>query len=82
MLQFYSKTEIGIREAVELVLAQGGRRSFFRGLPLRIIFYALVVSLQFLVYDSIRLLLGVGSDDLKLYLDVLGGALSEAGGPV
>jgi solute carrier family 25 (mitochondrial phosphate transporter), member 3 len=77
-----SKSQIGIGGAIELVLAQGGTSNFLRGLPLRIIFYALVVSVQFLVYDSIRLLLGVGSDDLKLYLDVLGGALSEVGGPV
>ena len=77
-----SKSEIGIGGAIELVLSQGGPTALFRGLPLRLIFYALVVSLQFLIYDSIRLLLGVGSDDLKLYLDVLGGALSEAGGPL
>jgi solute carrier family 25 (mitochondrial phosphate transporter), member 3 len=77
-----SKSDIGIGGAIELVLSQGGLTALFRGLPLRIIFYALVVSLQFLVYDSIRLLLGVGSDDLKLYLDVLGGALSESDGPL
>lgn len=77
-----SKSDIGIWGAVEVVLSQGGPTALFRGLPLRLIFYALVVSLQFLVYDSIRLLLGVGSDDLKLYLDVLGGALSESGGPL
>lgn len=40
-----------------------------------------MVSMQFLIYDAIRFALGVGSDDLKLYLDVLGGALRETGGP-
>jgi hypothetical protein len=45
-------------------------------------FYTLIVSLQFLVYDIIRFSLGIGSDDLKLYLDVLGGALRESGGPI
>jgi hypothetical protein len=37
-----------------------------------------VVSLQFLVYDSVRLSLGIGSDDLKVYLDVLGSALRDS----
>jgi hypothetical protein len=41
-----------------------------------------VASLQLLVYDGVRFALGIGPDDLKLYLDVLGGALSEGGGPV
>jgi hypothetical protein len=41
------------------------------------IFYALLISLQFFVYDFVRVALGIGSDDLKLYLDVLGGALGE-----
>ena len=41
-----------------------------------------IVSLQFLVYDGVRIALGIGSDDLKLYLNVLGGALQESGGPV
>lgn len=68
--------------AFDAVLATGGPPSLFRGLPLRMIFYALVVSLQFLIYDSVRLGLGVGSDDLKLYLDVLGGALGESDGPI
>jgi solute carrier family 25 (mitochondrial phosphate transporter), member 3 len=68
--------------AFEAVIQSGGPPAFFRGLPLRMIFYALVVSLQFLIYDSVRLALGVGSDDLKLYLDVLGGALRESDGPI
>jgi hypothetical protein len=41
-----------------------------------------ISGLQFLVYDAIRFSFGVGSDDLKLYLDVLGGALRETGGPI
>lgn len=44
-------------------------------------FLAVMVSMQFLIYDAVRFALGIGSDDLKLYLDVLGGALSESGGP-
>jgi solute carrier family 25 (mitochondrial phosphate transporter), member 3 len=64
--------------AISLV-EEGGVAALFRGLPLRIVFVALIVSLQFLVYDSIRFALGIGTDDLKLYLDVLGGALSDRG---
>ena len=54
----------------------------FRGLGVRMFYYTLIVSLQFLVYDAIRFSLGIGADDLKLYLDVLGGALRESGGPI
>ena len=32
--------------------------------------------------SAVRFALGIGADDLKLYLDVLGGALTESGGPV
>ena len=41
------------------------------------IFYSLLVSLQFFLYDTIRIGLGVGNDDMKLYLDVLNVALNE-----
>ena len=49
-----------------------------RCMPLRLIFYSLMISMQFLVYDAVRIALGVGSDDLKLYLDVLGGVLKDS----
>ena len=77
-----AKTDVGPVDAAKILLERGGFASFFRGLPLRLVFYALIVSLQFLVYDAVRFALGIGKDDLKLYLDVLGGALSESGGPV
>jgi len=77
-----AKSDLGPVEAANIVLERGGPPALFTGLPLRLVFYALVVSLQFLVYDAVRFALGIGSDDLKLYLDVLGGALSESGGPV
>lgn len=57
------------------MLERAGPSSFFVGLPLRMLFYSLIASLTFVVYDAVRFALGVGSDDLKLYLDVLGGAL-------
>lgn len=57
------------------LLEIGGPQRLFAGVSLRMVFYSLVVSLQFLVYDAVRFALGIGSDDLKVYLDVLGGAL-------
>lgn len=77
-----AKTDMGPAEAVKVLLERGGISSLFRGLGIRMFFYTLIVSLQFLVYDAIRYSLGIGSDDLKLYLDVLGGALQQTGGPV
>ncbi len=72
-----AKSEMTISGAAALLVEEGGPFALFTGLPLRMIFYSLVVSLQFLVYDSVRFALGIGSDDLKLYLDVLGGALRD-----
>lgn len=77
-----TKSEMGPLEAATKLVDKGGPPALFRGLSLRMVFYALVVSLQFLVYDSVRFALGIGSDDLKLYLDVLGSVLTQKGGPV
>lgn len=77
-----ARSDMGPVQAAQLILERGGPAALFAGLPLRMVFYALIVSLQFLVYDAVRFALGIGTDDLKLYLDVLGGALSESGGPV
>jgi solute carrier family 25 (mitochondrial phosphate transporter), member 3 len=74
-----NKSDISPLDAVNSMLERAGPSAFFVGLPLRIVFYSLVASLTFVVYDSVRLALGIGSDDLMLYLDVLGGALGEAG---
>lgn len=76
-----ARSDLSPSAAAAIVLERGGPAALFRGLPLRLVFYALIVSLQFLVYDAVRFALGIGSDDLKLYLDVLGGALRESGGP-
>lgn len=72
-----SKSDISPQEAVSIMLERNGIASFFKGLPLRMVFYSLVASLTFVVYDFVRFLLGIGSDDLKLYLDVLGGSLGN-----
>jgi solute carrier family 25 phosphate transporter 3 len=77
-----AKSDVGPVEAATVLLDREGPAALFKGLGLRMVFYALVVSLQFLVYDAVRFALGIGADDLKLYLDVLGGALQENGGPI
>jgi solute carrier family 25 phosphate transporter 3 len=68
-------------DAAKRLIEKGGYSNLMRGLPMRIALYPIVVSTQFLIYDAIRIYLGVGADDLKVYLDVLGGALQGEGGP-
>lgn len=65
-------------DAAYRILDRSGVGGLFRGLPLRVAFCSLATSMQFVVYDSVRLALGVGTDDLKLYLDVLGDALKDS----
>lgn len=77
-----AKSDMGPIDAAGKLVDREGPTVFLKGLGLRMVFYAMVVSLQFLVYDGVRIGLGIGSDDLKLYLDVLGGALKQNGGPV
>lgn len=77
-----AKTDDGPLVTFQNLVAKGGTQALFRGLGVRMFFYTLLCSLQFLVYDAIRISLGIGNDDLKLYLDVLGGALSGNGGPI
>lgn len=72
-----ARSDAGPVAAATALWERDGVRALFKGLALRMFFYSLIVSLQFFVYDAIRFGLGVGSDDLKLYLDVLGGALSQ-----
>ena len=77
-----AKSDDGPIKTFSTLFDTGGFPALFRGLGIRMFFYTLVVGLQFLVYDAIRFSFGVGTDDLKLYLDVLGGALRETGGPI
>ena len=72
-----SKTEMSAWEAVERIKEREGIAAFAKGISLRMIFYSLLVSLQFFFYDIVRIALGVGSDDMKLYLNVLNVALNE-----
>jgi solute carrier family 25 (mitochondrial phosphate transporter), member 3 len=77
-----AKTKVGPLDAAKNLIARGGYANLMRGLPVRMLFYPLIVSMQFFVYDVVRLYLGVGADDLKVYLDVLGSALQEGGSTV
>lgn len=72
-----SKSDLSPQQAVANMMERDGIATFFVGLPLRMVFYSLVASLTFVLYDFVRLLLNIGSDDLKLYLDVLGGSLGK-----
>jgi len=44
--------------------------NLFVGLAPRLVFFFLVIGLQFFLYDYVKNLLEVGSDDLSLVLDV------------
>jgi len=72
-----AKSDMGPYQALTNLLDRNGIPALFKGLQLRIVFYSLIASLTFVVYDAVRFALGVGPDDLKLYLDVLGGALRD-----
>jgi solute carrier family 25 phosphate transporter 3 len=74
-----NSTKVGPMEAAKNVIERGGYANLMRGLPVRMLFYPLITSMQFFVYDAVRLYLGVGADDLKVYLDVLGSALQDSG---
>lgn len=74
-----AKSNQSPQEALQALLDRAGVSALFKGLPLRMVFYSLTTSLQFLVFDGVRFALGIGPDDLRLYLDVLGGALTEKG---
>ena len=54
----------------ELIAADGGVLNLFSAFPARALFFFLVIGLQFFLYDYIKTLLDVGTDDLQLILDV------------
>jgi len=54
----------------ELLSKDGGVANLFVGLAPRLVFFFLVIGLQFFLYDYVKNLLQVGSDDLSLVLDV------------
>ena len=54
----------------ELLVRDGGIANLFIGLPARSVFFFLVIGLQFFLYDYVKNIFEVGSDDLSLVLDV------------
>lgn len=54
----------------DLLDKDGGISNLFLGLPARSIFFFLVIGLQFFLYDYVKNVFEVGSDDLSLVLDV------------
>ena len=54
----------------ELLAKEGGVANLYVGLAPRLVFFFLVIGLQFFLYDYVKNLLEVGSDDLSLVLDV------------
>ena len=66
-----TKTEMTAWEAVESLIQRSGLLVFATGMKLRMIFYSLLVSLQFFLYDSVRIALGVGTDDVSMELSLL-----------
>ncbi len=54
----------------ELLSKEGGVANLYVGLAPRMVFFFLVIGLQFFLYDYVKNILEVGSDDLSLVLDV------------
>ena len=54
----------------ELISRDGGFANLFVGFPARASFFFMVIGLQFFLYDYVKGLFQVGSDDLSLVLDV------------
>jgi hypothetical protein len=54
----------------DLLSKEGGVANLYVGLTPRLVFFFLVIGLQFFLYDYVKNLLEVGSDDLSLVLDV------------
>jgi Mitochondrial carrier protein len=68
-----AKTDSGPEWVVvvkDLIQQPGGVSNLFVGLGSRSIFFFLVIGLQFFLYDYVKNLFQVSSDDLSLVLDV------------
>jgi len=71
-----AKSDQSPQQALQSLLDRAGTEALFKGLSIRMVLYSLTAAFQFLIYDGVRFALGVGPDDLRLYLDVLGEALT------
>jgi len=58
------------RTIVDEIIESQGFGGLYAGFPARAVFFFLVIGLQFFLYDYIKTLLDVGTDDLTLVLDV------------
>eukprot|EP00529_Nitzschia_sp_RCC80_P008097 CAMPEP_0113439652 /NCGR_PEP_ID=MMETSP0014_2-20120614/149_1 /TAXON_ID=2857 /ORGANISM="Nitzschia sp." /LENGTH=1262 /DNA_ID=CAMNT_0000330415 /DNA_START=69 /DNA_END=3857 /DNA_ORIENTATION=+ /assembly_acc=CAM_ASM_000159 len=66
-----TESEVDWKDVVkDLLSREGGIANLYVGLTPRLIFFFLVIGLQFFLYDYVKNLLEVGSDDLSLVLDV------------
>ena len=66
-----TQEEVDWRDVVkDLVSQPGGLANLFVGLPARSLFFFLVIGLQFFLYDYVKNVFEVGSEDLSLVLDV------------
>jgi hypothetical protein len=70
----------------DLLSKEGGFTNLYVGLQPRLVFFFLVIGLQFFLYDYVKVLLQVGSDDLSLVLDVFyavrQGLMESTGSPL
>jgi hypothetical protein len=70
VLESESDEPAWIKVVKDLVQHDGGIANLFVGLGSRSLFFFLVIGLQFFLYDYVKNLFQVGSDDLSLVLDV------------
>jgi len=64
------KSPAWVEVVKDLISQDGGVANLFVGLGSRSLFFFLVIGLQFFLYDYVKNLFQVGSDDLSLVLDV------------
>lgn len=64
------KSPAWVKVIKDLISQDGGLANLFVGLGSRSLFFFLVIGLQFFLYDYVKNLFQVGSDDLSLVLDV------------
>jgi hypothetical protein len=66
-----TEKEVNWRDVVKDLISQpGGLANLYVGFPARATFFFLVIGLQFFLYDYVKTVFEVGSDDLNLVLDV------------
>uniref|UniRef100_A0A0G4H5A8 Uncharacterized protein n=1 Tax=Chromera velia CCMP2878 TaxID=1169474 RepID=A0A0G4H5A8_9ALVE len=83
VLSRVNKQKSGVAETITQMFEEFGPRGFFFGLFGRLLTSGFIVGGQFLLYDGVKEALRVDTEDLQIYLDVLGGvAAGSTGLPV